>query len=341
MLRIPTTDERPPPLMLPLRVVPAAAHLTTMELPIPGMRRRERKMRQEAQHAWDSVVSKASHFHRGENRRMLGMLIGGGCLLVLLIVGASLALRGRSQAPPVVAGPSVDKSGSKLVTPEPAPPNVTARSEVETLTAVEPLARKFLTATRVADLLPLIRNPDVAAARMQHYYPEGKVSAPGLISFNTDSAVVRLGTISAIKVVTRDGGNKTLAFVETPQGIKIDWESWVGWSEMPWEEFLKSKPTTGVMFRLNVKAANYYNFAFTNDQKWQAYQLTQPDGETAIYGYAERGSEICAKLPRATDNQPVSIMLTLKFPVAAGSNNQVLIERFVADGWVLESEVPP
>ena len=40
--------------------------------------------------------------------------------------------------------------------------------------------------------------------------------------------------------VTKDSARrigKVLSFVRNPEGIKINWESWVGGSEMPWEEF--------------------------------------------------------------------------------------------------------
>jgi hypothetical protein len=86
---------------------------------------------------------------------------------------------------------------------------------------------------------------------------------------------------------------------------------------------------------------DYYNFAFANDNKWQAYRLTSPDGGNLLYGYAERGSVMNSKLRPSLDNQQTPLMLALKFPENATSNNQVLIEKIVAEGWVLESEAPP
>ena len=35
------------------------------------------------------------------------------------------------------------------------------------------------------------------------------------------------------------------------------------------------------------------------------------------------------------------MMLALKFPENATSHNQVIIEKFIAEGWVLETEEPP
>jgi hypothetical protein len=123
--------------------------------------------------------------------------------------------------------------------------------------------------------------------------------------------------------------------------VKIDWEGWVGWSEMPWPEFLASKPTTGKVFRVTLSAVDYYNFNFDDDKKWQAYRLESPDGTHALYGYAGQGSVIQTKLRPPTDSKPMPCMLALKFPANAASGNQVLIEQCLADGWVLETEPPP
>ena len=110
---------------------------------------------------------------------------------------------------------------------------------------------------------------------------------------------------------------------------------------MTWDEFLASKPTTARVFRLNACPSDYYNHAFADDRNWQAYRLTSPDGEQSLYGYAERGSAVSAKLPQSTDSQMRALMLALKFPANATSANQVLIEKFITDGWVLESEPTP
>lgn len=202
------------------------------------------------------------------------------------------------------------------------------------------MARMFLEATRVEDLLPLVRNPDVAKSRMLRHYPDGKIKPPGMMAFNTQSEIFRRGSIAACTVQILNYDEKTLAFIETPQGLKIDWESWVGWSDMPWEEFLTKKPAVAHAFRLMLCPVEYYNMAFTNDTKWQSYRLASPDGKHVIYGYAERGSMLNSKLALDCDGTQAALILALKFPDNSTSPAQVLIESRVTDSWVLESESP-
>jgi hypothetical protein len=340
MLRIPAAGDRPPPLVMTLRTSVAEDPSPSPESGHHGSRRRTKKSRHTDEHAWDRSSGGHRRSKHGEKRQMFWMLIGGAAMFALIVTGVLLVSRGRDAPVPQVAE-SADAQAAAPNTPAAAQPAQPQWSEVEFLAVAEPLTRTFLEATRVEDLLPVVRNPGVAEARMRRVYPGGKIEPPGLTKFNTDSTVVRQGTITAVKVLTRAFDEKHLAFVDTPQGIKIDWESWAGWSDMTWSEFLASKPTAVRVFRVNLSPSDYYNFAFAADTKWQAYRLTSPDEGHAVYGYAEHGSAVSAKLPPPTDTQPVALMLALKFPDHATSANQVLIEKVIAEGWVLETESPP
>ena len=274
---------------------------------------------------------------REDSRQIFWMWAGGAVLLVVLVTGTMVALRGGDHStPPGSMPPVLPAAASNPAAP--VPPAAALKSDEAFLTKAEPMARMFLEAARIEDLLPLVRNPDVAQSRMRRHYPEGKIKPPGMTAFNTQSEILRRGSNAACTVQTLNYDEKLLAFVETPHGLKIDWESWVGWADMPWEEFLTKKPAAAQVFRLMLCPVEYYNIAFANDTKWQSYRLISPDGKHAIYGYAERGSPLNAKLAQATDGTQSALTLALKFPDNPTAPDQVLIESHVADGWVLESE---
>ena len=269
------------------------------------------------------------------------MLIGGATLFVAILIGTLMAMRGGDVPATPSAQPANNQPAAQPIKPADAPATGTQPSEDAFLAAAEPLTRKFLEARRIDELLPLVRNPAVVEARMRRLYPDGKIEAPGMAAFNTQAAILRHGKITSLGVQTRDYQEKSISYVETPRGIKIDWEGWVGWSDMPWQDFLTSKPTTGKVFRVTLSDVDYYNFAFADDQKWQAYRLESPDGALALYGYAERGSTLNGRLRPPPDSPPVPMMLALKFPANATSANQVLIEQCLAQGWVEETEPSP
>ena len=175
---------------------------------------------------------------------------------------------------------------------------------------------------------------------MRTFYTAGKIEAAGLSQFNSSGSVSIREKFISLSVVTRDHEEKALALIETPQGLKIDWESWVGWSDISWEKFLATKPVTGHVFRVTVSAVEYYNFGFADESKWRSYRLISPDGENSLYGYVERGSVLEHRVRPDGDAKSLAMMLSLKFPEGATTNSQVVIETLVADGWVEEGDSP-
>lgn len=214
-------------------------------------------------------------------------------------------------------------------------------SDIEFLAAAEPLAGKFLAAGRVDDLLPLVRKPQTAGPRMRSMYPDGKIEAPGMNAFDTNREVVRQGHAMTVNVRTDNLDVKPLAFFVTPEGLKIDWESWIGWSEMPWDEFANTKPVPARMFRVWLSSVDYYNFDFSDDRKWQSYLLVSADGNHTLYGYVERGSELDSRLKPSPDVKQAALTVMLSFPENATSRNQVLIGSLLAEGWTLETGESP
>ena len=171
---------------------------------------------------------------------------------------------------------------------------------------------------------------------MRQFYPEGNIEPAGISKFNASGESTPLGDFKSVEVMTGDFENKNLFFTNEEDGLKIDWESWVGWSEMPWKEFRSSKPESSKVFRVTLSAVEYYNFDFLDEAKWQSYQLTSPDQEHSIYGYVERGSLMEKRFRLPPDVKSIPFMLKLKFHKDTRTNDQVEIEEVVNEGWIEE-----
>jgi len=268
---------------------------------------------------------------------MFWWFIGGATLFALIVTVVLMSLLGgEKNKPAIVLQPPPPPTPAETL-PENDPTTALARSDAEFLTKAEPMAKQFMEATSIQDLLPLVRNPDVAEDRIKKFYPEGKIDAPGMSAFNTTSRVLRIGTIIGVMVRNRDFVTKPLYFFETPFGIKIDWESWVGWSEISWDDFLATKTQAPKLFRVSISAVQYYNFSFKDEQRWQSYRIESPDRNYSLYGYVERNSPLNARLMVLSGMKQAGLTLSLRFPVDALSPNQVIIDNFVAEGWVLEN----
>lgn len=263
---------------------------------------------------------------------MLWMLAVGSTLFALIVAGV---LKIILEEPPTAT--AQDRTDEVPAVEEVVPASVHL-PDADFLAAAEPLARAFLTAETADELLPLVRNPETSGPRIQSRFPDGKIEAPGMAAFNTRLDVTRQGAALSVLVRTDDMLEKRLAFFPAAEGLKIDWESWAGWSDMPWQEFLATKPEQAFMFRVVLSPVEYYNFGFTDDRKWQSYRLVSPDGEHAIYGYVEKGTPLELSLRLSPDIKQTDLTLLLKFPPNAVSRNQVLITQMLAEGWVLDTD---
>jgi len=261
------------------------------------------------------------------------MLAGGGMLFVSIVVLVLTVLRGDNNTPPTPQ-PAVRQ-------PAPTADTAAEMSDATFLAAAEPLAQRFLSATSTTELLPMILHPQITEPRLRESHPDGKVPAPGMAVFNATNEVSRKNSTLSVQILTDELDTKQLTFFTTPDGLKIDWESWVGWSEMPWDEFLATKPTVAKLFRVQLSQVDYYNFAFADERKWQSYLLESPDGQHIIYGYVERNSRLDNQLRPPPDASRTPVTVTLSFPPNATTRNQVLVGKLLADGWTLETEDSP
>lgn len=341
ILKIPTASDTPPPLVLSLRSVAAEATAAKAARQVERTEKHRKKIRKSEEHGWDRTLGGPPPPTGTDKRQMFWWFVGGATLFALIVtVVLTAILSGEKPQPALVSQPAAPATPTAPL-PHDDPSAALARSDTEFLTKAEPLAKQFMEATSIQDLLPLVRNPDLAEDRIKKFYPGGKIDAPGISAFNTTSRVLRIGTIIAVMVRNRDFVTKPLYFFETPSGIKIDWESWVGWSEVSWDDFKAAKPQNPKLFRVSLSVVQYYNFSFTDEQRWQSYRIKSPDSKHSIYGYVERNSPLNARLQSSGGMRQIALTLALRFPVDASSPNQVIIDNIMAEGWVLENQPSP
>jgi hypothetical protein len=326
MLRIPSATDVPPPLMAPVRLAVPDEALAEPEPKRTKKRRGGKKAITSDDHFWERAPSKGGSGRR-ETRQMRWMLIGGGLLFALSLGGVIVSL----YTHPLVPSPQTKVTPAVVALKE---IKASDRSDVSILSETQPLAKRFLEAKTVDELLPCVRNLGVVEKRIRSFYPQGEITAPGMAKFNTSGSVTQKDSFIAVSVRTADQEEKLLAFVETPQGLRVDWEAWVGWSDVRWDDFISTKSTKPSTFRLSLAKVDYYNFGYLDDAKWRSYRLESPDGEHSLYGYVERGSALDKQIQIDADTSTLPMMLSLRFAPDSKARDQVEITGVVAEGWV-------
>jgi len=135
-------------------------------------------------------------------------------------------------------------------------------------------------------------------------------------------------------------GSRNVVFVglmDSGDGnYKIDWESMVAYSEMGWETFLKLRPSDPVLFRCYAVPEAYYNFQYSDPDKWMCVKLINHRTLDAMYGYVEIGSETQGQLVAALRKRiPASVLVRISFPEGSKGRNLVKIDELVQDTWLV------
>lgn len=350
MLRIPATDEETAPLVAPLKKIGFADD----DAPLPRGEKRSRSKRKRKKSSgvetpgWD-VSSGTWRASRKKGKNTLQIFAGWTLVIAAMLGSAFFLVKVEEPGETADRGTQVDESkdDSKdlaqvpLLLPdeeleEPIElPKVMQRNEVDLLSQAQPIAVAFLNATSVDQILPLVRDQERVRPHILAHYPDGVIPPLGLAKFNPTGRVNYKDTFAAVSIQTSDFSTRQLAFVDGTDGLKIDWESWVGWSEMPWDKLIESRPAHPVLVRATLKWIEYYNFDFSDESKWRSYRLVSHDGEHALYGYAERNSLLDQRLRPDEKMASVAVTLRIRFPENGEARNQIVIEELVADGWVI------
>lgn len=206
---------------------------------------------------------------------------------------------------------------------------------------------EFAKATTVEEMAKHVRHPETALPRMKAFYGDTKLK-PIEMEFSSDWREVERGKQTLITTTVRIDFKDIYMVVEVPGKdgpALVDWESFIGWCEMPWTDFVKKGSKTAREFRLAVTASDYFNFNYADSKKYAAFRLVDKDDTETIYAYCDLTSETCKKLLASLrqarqqsgrkDEEPVeTFTLKLSMNEEDTARRQALIEGIVFQGWV-------
>lgn len=237
-------------------------------------------------------------------------------------------------------------------TPAPAPESLEEREQnlereatITILREMRPVLDKWLSAKSPADLRPLVRDPERVIPLMNAYYAEQQPFAPvEILGTLEPENLFPFKQFVVLSLEKRDFSQFHVTLEKGTDGYRVDWESYVGYGEMPVGTFRMKKPTAPVLMRFDLKLVGYYNLDFQDrEQSHQSYQLNPVDGSPPLYGYVVRNSPAHDKIKAAllrVSNTPC--VLKIRYPENSTQENQVEISEFVQKGYVIRGEdLPP
>lgn len=195
--------------------------------------------------------------------------------------------------------------------------------------------QQFLSATTLEEKMKASRAIEGIEERMKNYYGAEDPKDEGFRSIDHTNLVYR-GNFVSTSVRLNDFLDYPLVVERLGEDdYRVDWESWVGYCEKKAGELIVLKPTKPVLVRVITTHENYYNYSFSDDEKWISLKLAFRDEDRTLWGYAERDSNIGTALRvYRQEVQSRPLILRIKYPENSRANDQVIIHELISDGWV-------
>ncbi|MGB2402210.1 MAG: hypothetical protein ACPIA7_02245 [Akkermansiaceae bacterium] len=196
------------------------------------------------------------------------------------------------------------------------------------------IIERFLTTESVSELEKLVRTPDVTMPRIRAWYEDDAWEAQGFRVLGYKKSIAIDDEIVSMDVQLKDFTVRSISVVKTDNGYKIDWESWVAWSPIKWEDLFLLRPNRPVEVRVLCKRVNYYNRLFQDSNKWFAVRMSHPDFDRSIYGYIDSGMpQFYGFIAELLRGEEVPATLKISYPSNTSVGNQVTINEYLKSGW--------
>ena len=198
---------------------------------------------------------------------------------------------------------------------------------------------KFLKSANLNTKIQFCRSSQRVRPLMQNYY-SNRDSGPKEFRRISELGASNTGIIDnfyILKLSFSDFSILPVVLAWENELILVDWESFVGYSEITLKDFILQKPKKSKLFRLNANSDNYFNFQFSENDYRCLYLRNSEDTE-AVYGYIRRGNDVDNHLSRIIESGESIKFLTLKlrYPEKLGGKNQVIIDEIVTPGWLIK-----
>ncbi|MDA0811054.1 MAG: hypothetical protein O3C21_01485, partial [Verrucomicrobia bacterium] len=217
--------------------------------------------------------------------------------------------------------------------------------------AAEALLRSFLATRKIEEQLPFVRHPEVTEPRMKIYADQGNSPFAQEVEFGWPVT----GWISGkkftwIDVKFKDGASRTAVFEITPEGPKLDWESFVLFADPLMSDFVSNQPSEPAVYRVTCTLGDYYNRLYKDEFKYLCLEVLGADEVSSCWAYTETNSEIAIELARLFaekgqhvtgadgESRPaIKVMLMLHFEKdeEGQSNSQAWIDAVVSESWMV------
>jgi hypothetical protein len=212
----------------------------------------------------------------------------------------------------------------------------------QTIRTIEEAARNFYDSRSIEELLRYARHPERVKPLMEDYYARHPLKPSRVEELRSlDPVTIDLSANFWVvsSIIESEGANQLLVEAIKPGEAKVDWETYVCYQPMEWDEFATARPGGySGDFRVYVERDHFYTHEFSDSDKYMSFRLTVRDSEEFLFGYVLKTRTFAKRIEeliRASNGDPAPMLLRLHVPENAQSKRGVLVEELVASRWLL------
>lgn len=193
-------------------------------------------------------------------------------------------------------------------------------------------------ASTVDELIKFCRPTKGLKQRMEKHYETNELSTRKVRKLKRSQPYTRM---PGFMIFSAETSNYKLdqGVIEYDDGkFMLDWDSYVAYSEMTWEEMMRKKPTDPVLLRLLVREGSYYNNDFKDERKWLSLTISNPhEKDVVLHAYVRRKSAVEQQVTNFGMNMDgYAVTVKAHYPKNAKANDQIIISEVIRDNWIQE-----
>ncbi|MFK7850903.1 MAG: hypothetical protein AB8D78_07985 [Akkermansiaceae bacterium] len=212
---------------------------------------------------------------------------------------------------------------------------------IEIVDNIELTVRKFYDSRSVDEMVRYVRHPERVRVLMEDHYSRFPMKADRVEAISSIRPITVGKTADFFVMRTRLASSESdQLLIELGSGneAKIDWETYVCYQPIDWDEFASERPNgfTG-NFRVYAKRDHFFVHEFADSEKYACYQLTALGSDSFLFGYVERSSDSFEKIEAAlgtSSSKSEPMLLRLHLPENLVSKRGLLIEKMLEPQWI-------
>jgi len=250
--------------------------------------------------------------------------VGSGLLvsLIVLLFFTNLAPVQQNQSREVARVEGRDQISKAVVAP--------------TTAEVKELLTQISQAKTFGEITQWLRDVPDLQTKLANYYKDREFSSRGPLSVFEVKLFLNETGFYSFRALLDNGVNWAGVVSQNPsKNWVIDWESYVGYCDVAWDELPKVQPKQPSLVRVIRVKNEYYNQGF-NSNEWQSFELSYPKSEKLLIGYVRRNDSLIHQLlPIGNRFGAMDVTLKIHYPKNVSDPRLVIIDEVIAGGWLV------